>query len=216
MRYAAAIETPAVSITGGEGVNLFPDVIFRAFHPLQEDGHLQVAGVLRQLRAQTFGGEIRSAWGGGGTVSGVLPFQYRELTDRIIFQVNGGTGIARYINDLQSLGGQDAMVDTTSDVLKPLPALGWYVAYEHMWKVWPALQSMNLHSTVLWSFVTVHNFDFQPPEAFHKTHRLAVNTIFSPSRRVDLGIEYIYGTRTNRDGANGHANQFQAVALCRF
>lgn len=215
-RLAVAVETPAVSITGGQGVNLFPDVVARGYYPLQKDGHLQLAGVLRQIRGQTETGRVSTAWAGGGSVSGVVPLRVGSLTDRVIFQVNGGTGIARYINDLQSLGGQDAVVDTTQDDLRVLPALGWYVAYEHTWKVWPTMSRMNLNSTILWSFVGVDNLDFQPPDAYHRTNRLAINTIISPSKRVDLGLEYIYGTRENKDGAKGHANQFQAVGLFRF
>jgi hypothetical protein len=134
----------------------------------------------------------------------------------VIFQVNGGVGIARYINDLNSLGGQDAVFDTTTGQLRALPALGWYAAYEHTWRVWPALEEMRLRSTVLWSFVGVDNLDYQPPDAYKKTNRLALNVIFSPSARVDVGVEYLYGTRTNKDGNTGRANQIQLVALIRF
>jgi len=155
-------------------------------------------------------------WAGGGSVSGVLPFRVRSLTDRVIFQVNGGVGIARYINDLNSLGGQDAVFDTTTGALRALPALGWYAAYEHTWRVWPALEEMRLRSTVLWSFVGVQNLDYQPADAYHKTNRFVVNAIFSPSTRVDVGLEYLYGSRTNKDGNTGRANQIQLVALIRF
>jgi DcaP outer membrane protein len=215
-RKAVAIETPAVSITGAEGVNLFPDVVARTYIPLPKDGHIQVAGVLRQIRGQVTSGEVQTVWGGGGSVSGVVMVPVQKLSDRIIFQVNGGVGIARYINDLQSLGGQDAMYDSTRNVLKALPVLGWYVDYEHVWKEWSAMEHMNLRSTVMWSFVGVHNFDFQAADAYWKTNRLAVNAIFSPSTRVDLGIEYIFGNRYNKDGERGSANQIQVVGLFRF
>jgi hypothetical protein len=215
-RLAVALEQPSASITGGEGVNLAPDVIARAYIPAQEDGHFQFAGVLRQIRAQLASGQVSTKWAGGGSVSGVLPFPIKTMPDRFIFQVNGGVGIARYINDLQSLGGQDAVVDTTTQEMKPLPALGWYVAYEHVWKEWAKLQHMNFYSTFLWSYVRVYNFDFQSPDAYRYTNRLAVNGIISPSSRVDLGIEYIFGTRHNLNGESGQANQWQAVALIRF
>jgi len=115
-----------------------------------------------------------------------------------MFQVNGGKGIARYINDLQSAGGMDAVFDTTSGDLKALPVLGWYVGYEHQWKEWTHLQTMNLRSTVLWSLVAVDNYGFQPPDAYKRTNRFAVNLVFSPSGRVDAGVEFIHGSRTNR------------------
>ena len=215
-RLAVAIETPSASITGGQGVNLFPDAIFRGVHTIQKDGHLQYAGVLRQIRGQSATGQVSTVWGGGGSASGVVPFRVRELTDRVIFQLNAGVGIARYINDLNSLGGQDAVFDTTNGELKALPALGLYVAYEHLWRVWPALEEMNLRSTFLWSFVGVDNLDFQPADAYRATNRIVVNAIFSPSTRVDIGLEYIHGSRYNKDGSKGSANQVQLVAMVRF
>ena len=75
---------------------------------------------------------------------------------------------------------------------------------------------MNLRSTVLWSRVAVNNPDFQPPESYKRTDRFAVNMVFSPSGRVDAGLEYIYGIRENFDGQSAHANQFQVVGLFRF
>ena len=215
-RLAVAAETPAVSITGAQGVNLFPDVIARGFWGLARGGHLQVAGVARQIRGETGSGIVRSEWGAGASVSGVRQVRIKELTDRLMFQLNAGYGIARYINDLNSAGGQDAVFDTTTGELEPLPAVGWYVGYEHRWREWKAAETMNLRSTVLWSIVAVDNFDFQPPDAYWKTNRLAANVVFSPTSRADFGLEYIYGTRKNKDHQSADANQFQAVALFRF
>ena len=215
-RLAVAVETPAVSVSGGQGVNLFPDVIARSFWGHTDGGHLQIAGVMRQIRAQTTIGAVRAEWGAGGSVSGVTQVRVRGLTDRIMFQVNGGLGIARYINDLQSEGGHDAAFDPATGELKAVPAVGFYVGFEHRWKEWQALQSKNLRSTVLWSVVGVDNFDFDPPDAYRRTHRFAANVVFSPTSRADLGLEYIFGTRENKDGQSAHANQLQLVALFRF
>jgi TolA-binding protein len=215
-RAAGAVETPAVSLTGGAGVNLFPDLIGRLFWGYTPDGHLQVAGVLRQIRGEAQAGDVRSDWAYGGTVSGVLQNRAWNLQDRIIFQVNGGVGIARYINDLNSLGGQDAVFDSTTGALEALPALGWYVAYEHSWKEWKATEGRRLRSTVLWSFVRVYNLDFQAPDAYKKTDRVAANIVFSPFNRLDAGLEYIRGSRTNKDESSGTADQVQVVMLCRF
>ena len=215
-RTAVAMETPAVSITGGTGVNLFPDVVLRGFFGGGQSGHIQVAGVLRQIRGQVPGGDVGSAWAGGGSISGEREFRVTGRTDRITYQFNGGTGIARYINDLESLGGQDAVVDSAAGKVRPLPAFGWYIAYEHAWKEWAAAEKLHLRSTVLWSFVNVNNLDIQPPDSYHKTQRLDVNLVLSMATRVDVGLEYIYGTRTNKDGQSAHANQIQLVGLFRF
>jgi outer membrane DcaP-like protein len=214
-RVAFAIETPSVSLTGGRGVNLLPDVVARAVRG-DEREHLQVAGVLRQIRGEATPGDVRWDWGWGLSTSGVFPFRVGELEDRIVFQVNGGAGTARYINDLESLGGMDAVFDTTTGNLHSIPAFGFYVAFEHSWKQWKTANEMNLRSTLLWSYVWVNTFDFQPPDTYWKTHRLAFNLIFSPAKRVDVGLEYIFGTRQNKDTQIGHANQIQLVALIPF
>ena len=215
-RLAIAIETPAVSLTGGTGVNLMPDLIARAIRDHSEGGHVQLAGVLRQIRGEADPGDVRMDWGWGLSGSGVFPFRIGSLKDRVLFQVNVGKGIARYINDLESLGGTDAVFDSTSGELHALPALGWYVGYEHSWKEWKEVETMNLRSTILWSFVDVDNFDFQPPNAYDRTNRFAVNLVFSPADRVDVGVEVIRGSRENRDGEKGYATQVQLVTLIRF
>jgi len=220
-RFAVAIETPQVSVTGGTGVNLVPDLIAREFVGFKDGGHVQFAGVLRQIRAQSNSGAVTSTWGAGGTVSGVVTGRTRIKVDRLLYQLNAGVGIARYINDLnpndlQTTNGQDAVFDSTSGELKALPVLGWYVGYEHRWKEWKNLQTMNLRSTALWSRVVVDNYDFQPPTSYKRTDRFALNLVFSPSGRVDAGFEYIYGVRENFDGQSAHANQLQFVGLFRF
>jgi hypothetical protein len=215
-RLAVAIEQPSASIAGATAVNLVPDLILRGFFARSDGAHVQLAGVMRQIRGETFTGIVRSDWGGGGSVSGQFPFRFGDLTDRVMFQANGGVGIARYINDLNSAGGQDAVFDSTTNSMHALPAFGWYVAYEHSWKEWKAMETMNLRSTVLWSIVVVDNDASQPPDAYYKTNRLAINIVYSPSRRVDVGVEYIWGNRTNKDRQHAEANQVQAVALFRF
>jgi len=215
-RIAFAVETPSVSLTGGTGVNLMPDLIVRAVREHGTSGHLQISAVGRQIRGEATPGDVRMDWGWGLSASGVLPFKFKELQDRIIFQGNGGKGLARYINDLSSLGGQDAVFDTTTGELHSLPAVGWYIAYEHAWKEWKGMETMNLRSTFLWSFVDVSNFDFQASDSYNKTHRFAVNLVFSPAGRVDVGLEYINGSRENKDGQRGTANQIQAVTIIRF
>ncbi len=215
---AVAAETPEVSLTGGEGVNLVPDLVGRVIWKHHETGHLQVAVVLREIRGEATlqPGVVRSAFAWGASVSGVFPFRRFQLEDRILFQLNGGEGNARYINDLNSLGGQDAVFDPITGELDALPAVGGYLAWEHAWKEWKRTREMKLRSTVIWSSVSVHNLSFQVADAYHKTERLSVNLVFSPIDRVDFGLEYIVGRRENLDGQRGDADQVQVVGVFRF
>lgn len=215
---AAAAETPEVSLAGGAGVNLVPDLVGRAFRSFPDSGHIQAAVVLRQIRGEpdSMPGAVRRVFGWGGSLSGVVPVRYRRISDRIIFQVNFGEGNARYINDLNSLGGQDAVFDPATGSLSALPAVGWFVDYEHRWLRWRRTQEMRLRSSLVWGYVNVRNVDFQPPDAYHRTGRYSINLVYSPIPRIDTGLEFIHGTRENKDGARRGASQLQLVSVYRF
>jgi hypothetical protein len=215
---AAAAETPEVSLTGGQGVNFVPDLVGRAVWKFKDIGHLQGAVVLRQIRGESdlAPGDVSSVFAWGASVSGVVPFFYFHLTDRFIYQLNFGKGNARYINDLTSLGGQDAVFNPTTGELKALPARGFYLDYEHQWKEWERTRTMKLRSSLIWSYVLVDNLDFQLGDAYRRTNRWSFNVVFSPIERIDVGIEYIVGTRENKDGEKGSADQIQMVGIFRF
>ena len=215
---AAAVETPAVSLTGGDGVDFMPDLVGRAIWSFKEIGHLQGAVALRQIRGEsdTNPDDVTSVPGWGASISGVVPFYYFDLTDRFIFQFNFGHGNARYINDLQSLGGQDGVFDPVTGDLHALPTVGFYFDYEHQWKKWATTREMKLRTSLIWSFVTVDNFDFQPDDSYRTTNRYSINFVFSPTDHIDAGVEYIYGTRENKDGHQASADQVQFVGIFRF
>jgi hypothetical protein len=215
---ALAAETPQVSITGGQGVNLIPDLVLRTRRKVKDIGHLQLAAVLRQIRGEwNLDPTVRqSTFAWGATASGVVPFHYFKLTDRLIFQLNLGQGNARYINDLNSLTGQDAVFDDATGELEALTATGGYLDFEHQWTQWETTRVMKLRSSFIWSFVAVDNLGFQPPDAYRRTNRFSVNLVFSPIERIDMCLEYIYGSRENKDGHRGTSDQFQVVGIFRF
>lgn len=218
LRTAVAAETPEVSLTGGQGVNVIPDLVARAVWEYAEDAHLQCALVLRQIRGESDldPGQVQSALAWGLGVSGVVPFKHVRLEDRVVFQFNTGVGNARYLNDLNSLGGQDAAFDSTTGELAALPAAGFYVDYQHRWVFGDSWRQHNVRSSFIWGFVNVENTDFQAPDSYHQTNRFCINLIFSPIKRIDIGAEYIYGTRKNKDGRSGSSDQIQGVAIFRF
>lgn len=124
---ALAGELSQASITGGESVNQIPDLIAR----LRKDfpgGHLQTALVMKQVRAEldTAPNVVHSRGAWGLSVSGVVPVPWWTEGDRVVFQANGGHGVARYINDLESAGGLDGVFDMST---------GDFDAYSVAWQV---------------------------------------------------------------------------------
>ncbi|MHC4942798.1 MAG: DcaP family trimeric outer membrane transporter [Planctomycetota bacterium] len=211
--FAFSLEDPESDITGGESVNLMPDMIarFRWEKPYGPLGHLQMALILRQLRAEADNRPTKTLReiGYGMTVSGKLAVASELEKDNIVFQINSGDGMGRYINDLESEGGQDAFIDPVTNRMRTLAVFSIYAAYQHWW-------TETTRSSLLYGFVFVDNVSNQPDDAYTRTNRIALNVVWSPIPRLDLGIEYLYGNRENKDDSSGHATQAQFAATFWF
>ena len=129
-------------------------------------------------------------------------------SDNFLFQLNIGEGIGRYINDLNTVGGEDAIFDSNGN-LETLPVIAGYIAYQHWWRD-SARSNVNL------SWVNIDNLSFEDDSAYHRTFRGAVNYIWSPTPRIDLGAEIIYGTRENKNEDKASAIQVQISSKYRF
>ena len=216
-QWALALENPAPDLTGAQGVNFSPDFIARLkFQPGRKRGlalftdHIQASVVVRQLRGEVSGQpEIKLATGGiGGNVSGVVVPRW-DAHDRIKFAVNAGSGIGRYIADLSSAGGQDAVYDPVQVSLRALPVSSGYFGYEHAW-------SRVFTTVVTYGVVNVSNLDTQPGNALHRTQRTSVNLMWNPVPFVDIVVEFLAGTRVNKNGERGSASQIQSGWTLKF
>ena len=172
--------------------------------------HLRTALVLRNLQAQSFWvpGLEPSTVGWGLAVSGVTKVPFWDERDNIKFQVLGGRGVGRYLNDTNTLGGLDATFAPDGS-LDALPIFGGYAAFQHWWDA-------KMRSTFLISFVRIDNYDYQPDDAYKQTARFSGNFIWSPIPRVDIGTELIWGERTNKDNNDASAVQIQLATKYRF
>ena len=64
--------------------------------------------------------------------------------------------------------------------------------------------------------VSVDNPDFVEGDAYEKTIRATSYVMLTPTPRIDLGVEFLWGQRENKDGSNGDAKQIQMGARYRF
>jgi hypothetical protein len=225
---AIAAENPAPDISAADGspvqgVNQAPDVVVRLrWTPgertighgrgaalLRGAGHTQLALLFRQVRGEHEPNATLSTQGFGYHLSGRIRSPWRGDQDRILFATAGGWGIGRYITDLGSLGGQDAVYDPATNTLEALPVASGYVGYEHWW-------SRGLRSTATWGTVYVENLDVQTGDALHRTDRATLNLSWSPIPRIDLVSELQLGRRINKDGQRGEARQIQIGMNFRF
>jgi hypothetical protein len=147
------------------------------------------AGLFRTVHRPR--GDALVTGGIGGNISGVLVPRW-DADERIKFAVIAGSGIGRYIDDLSSLGGQDAVYDAVQVSLRALLVSSGYVGYEHAW-------SPVFTTAVTYGVVNVSNLDIQLEDAFHRTQRTSINLMWNPVPFVDIVVEFLAGTRVNKN-----------------
>jgi hypothetical protein len=221
---AAALENPLPEVTGAAGVTQVPDVILRLRWDPQKElgwvirtlGHVQLAVVLRQIRAEPSSPPPAHVHvvGFGLGASGRLNTGWIFESDDLTFSTYWGKGIARYITDLDSYfgetgDGQDAFYDPPTGELRALPALASYLGYELGW-------SRALRSTFTVGWVRIWNLDVQPPDSLKQTLRASANFAWSPVTRLDFVAELLVGRRWDKDGQWGRAIQLQIGTRFRF
>jgi len=221
MSVAVAVEDPKPDLTGAAGVSQVPDLVVRArwdpeskrtrFSLFGQGSHVQAAIVGRHLRGEIDErpNQTLATVGYGINLSGALPSPWGSQSDRVSFAWNFGEGIGRYITDLGSLGGQDAVYDPERDELVALPVGSVYFGYQHWW-------SERVRSTLTLGWVWVDNLEIQPNDALRRTERYSLNLAWSPIPQLDLIAELLWGARYNQDDQYGSATQLQLGGLFRF
>ena len=210
----AAIEDPSSDITtpagfAGAESSPYPDLAGNLrYQP--EWGHVQLGGVLRLLQFDPDVGSRESEMGYGLNLSGsvkTIKLDDKHV-DSILYQVAGGNGIARYLNDTNGLG-LDAVLITPGDDLDGLPVIAGMIGYQHWW-------ATKWGSTFCYSYVTVDNASGQAGSDYHAGHYALVNLRYYPAERVMIGGEVLYGMREDNDGSKGDDLRFQFSVQYKF
>jgi hypothetical protein len=212
---AVSLENPKPEVANATGVSKLPDLVARlrwdagrklvSFGLLRQVGHIQVAAVLRQIRVSANGATQAPAVstpGYGIGASGRLNTGWIFERDDLVFSAYAGKGLARYITDLDSFGGQDAVIDPVTGGLEALGIAAAYAGYEVGWNKF-------LRSTFQAGWVRVYNLGSQPASSFQGTLRGSANLIWTPVAQLDFVAELLGGRRWNKDGSQGEALQLQ-------
>jgi hypothetical protein len=139
---------------------------------------------------------VADAYGTGLEFSGQVLLAERR--DCLAFQISLGDGIGRYVDDPPP----DAVYDPATGDLDPLKTLAGFVTYQHRW-------SDTLRTNVVYSALQVDNLAIQEETDLEFAQYGALNLIWSPYEKLDLGIELLHGTRKDRNGESGSATRVQ-------
>ena len=193
MSFKFAIENPRTDVVNGTGVNGKGDLVVSVDRlPFGTLGswNSRVGFILRDLQGQqvTAGPDVpddkipnvpddeiptEKVRGWGVTTSGRRSLTWWGDEDFILWQLTYGKGIGRYINDLGTMGGGDAVFDPAGN-LHALPVLAGYFSYQHRWPKdfwfldkWPGIMRSNMTL----SLVDIDNFEFQDDKNYQSTVR---------------------------------------------
>ncbi len=228
--FVFSIEEPDTDVSNGSGTKGNWDLVAAVDRlPFGQlgDWNYRVSAILRDLRGQ-YGAdgegnpdnplEESSTTGWGITTSGQKSFYGWGEGDFIQWQLTYGEGIGRYLNDLSTVGGGDAVFDPSGN-LRALPILAGFLSYRHHWASvpwflddWPGIWRSNF----ILSWIDVDNYDFQEDNAYNQTWRTSANLLYFPTQNLRLGAELLWGQRKNKDGSTGDATQLQLSARYNF
>jgi hypothetical protein len=196
------------------GTRTLPDLTAH-YRSDQSWGHFQVAGMLRQISYEyqpnpniAFVKSSQTGW--GINLSGHINVFEK---DKILLQVVHGNGIATYMND----GGMDIAPNATYNAAAPTPTLsaeavpltGILAYYDHYW-------NSTYSSSIGYSQTEVTNTTFQAPTTFHKGQYASGNLLMYPAKNVMVGIELLWGKRTDNQGLTGDDVRVQISAKYDF
>jgi hypothetical protein len=226
-----SLEDPQTAVINGQDDSSFPDFVVSVNRmPFDFLQHLSFLGswnsrvgvIFRDLGAQQTitqpdgsveQGDTKTTFGWGITISGRTPLTWWGSDDVLLGQLTYGEGVGRYVNDLGTIGGGDAVFNPSGN-LQALPVFAGYLSYQHRWPMsrWPGILRSNL--TLSW--VDIDNYDYQDDSDYSSTLRGSINLMYYPVSHARLGMEFLWGERKNVDGSKGTAKQFQLSARYSF
>jgi len=203
LKAMVAVETPNNhSIEGADSLTAWPDGVLAM---TWDRGPFSLKGALlaRDLRASLNNGPTATAFGWGASLAGKIRMPAALKEDFITLSLTYGKGIGGAFNDAPP----DAAFDSANNSLVAIPTFGWFASYQHWW-------TPKIYSTFVYGSLRQDNQGFQPVNAFQKTQYASGNLVWTPFERWLFGVEFLYGTREDKNGADG--SDFRTQLTSKF
>jgi len=199
-----AFEDPDYSVTDGSTQSGWPDAV-ASLNWHGDWGHLKPAIIGRQIRGDADFGGADTVIGWGAQLAGNIKVPLLAEKDNFKFQVVYGAGIASYNSD----GGFDDAMFTGNGNLKAINSFQGFGAFQHWW-------TDSLRSNTVFGGVNVDNKSGQTDDSLDRTLYAAGNLVWSPLKQVDMGVEYLWGERRNKNDKSATASRVQATTKFKF
>jgi hypothetical protein len=194
------------------GVDRYPDILARVRLD-QAWGHIQLAGMWRDMKIEAVGVPRESKASYAGQLSGHLNTFGK---DALKWTAAAGKAPGHYLTSLGRSSGADGLqINPATGAVHAPYAYTVNVGYTHWWT--GALRSSidagygrnNNSTSVLTAAAAQANADKRQIEG-------RANLIWSPVPQVDLGAEYIYARRTVQTGASGNLHRVEIESVFKF
>ena len=189
----------------GNMANLSPVFVARMTRSLGDRGRMMFGGQVYQLRWDN-----RGSGPDPGTVGWGLAFSGRKYVsdlDYFSWQVSGGDGWGSNIATLYNAGSAAVLV--AEDKVHPLFSGQGVVAYGHYF-------NPRLVTNISMVWMGLERSSFRAGDSLRHGGTAHGNLIWSPVKNVQLGGEYIWLLRSNRDGQFGTAHRIQFMVKYLF
>ena len=163
----------------------------------------QISGVMPALSARDAEGDLIIRFGWGVSVGALIrPWENGSWH----FQVAAGKSISRFLGDIN--GDLNLFIDPNGKGVLPFE-LGYYGAYQHSW-------SKKFLSNVAYGRVQLEELSFTPDNTYSWGSTFHVNTFYNPVEGAKVGIETIWGQRSDKNNENGNAFRFNMLFYYDF
>ena len=186
-----------IALQGVTGRFPLPDLSAH-FRKAGDWGHVQIAGILRQMKWDDNNTEDHFNLSGKATGWGLNLSSNLKIAKKHVarLQLVYGDGIQNYMNDAPvDVGIENNLSNPITPVVgKALPLFGAVAFLDLNW-------NSKWTSTAGYSYLDIDNSNGQAPDAFKRGHYALANLLYYPTTNVFLGPEIQWGKRENfKDG----------------
>jgi len=169
-------------------------------------GVVSLSGTVSNARFFNVDSIEKNTIGYGGAFSAIIKTWGKN--NHFNFFFIAGKGISNFINDLSG-NGYNGVPDIANNKLVLLNSMGGFVSYTQNW-------NSKLSSNFIFSYIHLEKTDLLTAEDFNYSNYALANLFYSPFKKLNFGVEYIWGELFVQDNQNGDANRLQFLAQFTF
>ena len=165
-------------------------------------GNLTIAAIVREINAD---GKISSGindrqWGAAFSIAGR---RYTSSQNNLRFAFSYGNALGRYVTFNDATINNTGKINLTEIIVANL-------AYQHWW-------TKTLRSSIAVATAYADQDTSIVPATINKLFASShINLMWSPIRKMTLGLEWLHGYRELDNGNNGHLDRLQFSAVYKF